>query len=273
MIVCVDIGGGTTRIGFSHNGENFSRIERFGTKDDFDEETNQIIQRIKKEMLPIKKIVFAVAGSVDRKRGTVISWGQKRTWWGKSIFEPFVSEFPNTTLLLENDGNLAALGEAVYGAGKMYSLIGLVTMGSGIGGGLVHDRTIVPHVFGIEPAHQIVNREETRMWSCGQKGCFESYASGTAFQKMFGMSAEACVDKRIWEQYAKFLSTGLANLIALWSPEVMILGGGVSNKFDSFIGPLRTELARLLPMYQLPVITKAELPESGLYGGLIYEGV
>lgn len=272
MIICIDIGGGTTRVGFSEQPDIFTHIERFATRDGFDEEMKMIIETITPHASSIEKIIIAAAGAVDRKQGKIISWGQKQSWWGKSVFDPLSSAFPQATLLIENDANIAALGESVYGAGKMYSLVGYVTLSSGIGGCLIHNRTIVPHTFGLEPAHQIVNFQETEVWSCGQKGCFESYASGTAFTKRFGMLPEACTDSIVWKQYARLVAVGLANIISLWSPEVMIIGGGVANKFDSFIGPLEKEVKRLLPMYDVPKITRAELSEAGLYGGLVYKG-
>ena len=111
---------------------------------------------------------------------------------------------------------------------------------------------------------------ETRIWSCGQKGCFEAYASGTAFQKMFGTKAENCEDPIIWQKYAKFIAVGIANLLVFWSPEVLVIGGGVSNKFDKFIQPLKLELTTLLPIFQVPEIRKAKLDEPGLYGGLAF---
>ncbi len=273
MIVCIDIGGGSTRVGVSYDRETFTSIDRFPTCEKFDEEMVAIIDAIKKHASSIDRIVVAAAGSVDRKRGTLIAWGQKHSWWGKSIFAPLSAAFPKATLLLENDANIAALGEAVYGAGKMYDPVGYLTISSGIGGGLVHNKTIVPHVYGLEPAHQIVNFHETEVWSCGQRGCYESYACGTAFKKRFGLPAEECTDPAMWEQYSKLIAVGLANMIVLWSPEIMVIGGGVANSFDTFITPLEHELKRLLPVFEVPKITRAELSEPGLFGGLVYNGL
>lgn len=270
MIVCVDIGGGTTRVGLSADEQTFIQIERFGTREVFDEEMTSIVTVIKKHTSVVDKIVVAAAGSVDRKRGILITWGQKHVWWGKSIFDPLAAAFPKSTLHLENDANIAALGEAVYGAGKMYDQVGYLTISTGIGGGLVRNKRIVPHLYGLEPAHQIINFHETDVWSCGQRGCYEAYASGTAFNKIFGVPAEQCDEPNVWNDYAKLVAVGLANMIALWSPEIMIIGGGVANSFDMFISPLERELKRLLPIFDVPKIVRAELSEPGLYGGLAF---
>ncbi len=272
MTVCVDIGGETTRVGVSSDGQTFSAIERFATSDAFDKEMVSIVGAVRKHTQHADKIVVAAAGSVDRKQGTLLVWGQKHTWWGKSIFAPLSEAFPKATLLLENDANIAALGEAVYGAGKLYDQVGYLTISSGIGGGLIHNKTIVPHIYGLEPAHQIVNVCETDVWSCGQRGCYESYASGTAFKKLFGMPAEVCTDPDVWGRYAKLIAVGLANMIVLWSPEIMVIGGGVAQSFDKFIAPLQKELTYLLPIFDIPKVMRAELSEPGLFGGLAYNG-
>jgi predicted NBD/HSP70 family sugar kinase len=269
MIVCIDIGGGTTRIGFSENKKTFKNIVKFSTEDNFEQEIEKIVEEIKKETQGPHSVVIAAAGLVDRENGMIISWGQKKSWWGKNIFKPFSKIFPKAKLLIENDANLAALGEAVFGAGKNNLCVGYITLSSGVGGGLVINKEILSHSYGFEPGHQIVNYSEEKEWSCGQKGCFESYASGKAFEQIFNQPAENCSDKVIWEKYGRIIAPGVANLIVFWSPEVLVIGGGIANRFESFIEPLEKELTRILPMYKkLPKIVKGELDEAGLYGGL-----
>lgn len=271
MIACVDIGGGTTRIGFSSDKKTFTKIVKFATENIFADEIERMVKEIRAVSADVKTIVIAAAGSEDRKNGIIVSWGQKKSWWGKNIFKALSESFPHAQFLIENDAKLAGLGEAVFGAGQDYSLVGYVTLSSGVGGGLIINKQMAPYNFGIEPAHQIVNTQETKAWSCGQKGCFEAYASGTAFKQIFGISPEICEDKDIWNKYGKQVAVGIANLIALWSPEVMIIGGGIAHKFDYFVKPLKEELVRLLPMYvTLPGIIKSQLDEPGLYGDLAY---
>lgn len=277
MIVCIDIGGGTTRVGFSSDEKTFIKIVKFVTENIFEGEINRIAQEVSKAIGNPEAIVIAAAGLIDRKNGIIISWGQKKSWRGQNVFKALLKYFPKALFFIGNDASLAALGEAVFGAGKNYSLVGYVTLSTGVGGclainpapmGCGVNKQIIPHNFGIEPGHQIVNSTETKVWSCGQKGCFEAYASGTAFKQIFGISPESCMDEDIWNEYGKLVAVGIANLIALWSPEIMIFGGGVSNKFSSFIKPLKEKLVKLLPMYSIPKIIKSQLDEPGLYGGL-----
>lgn len=273
MIVCIDIGGGTTRVGFSGDGKTFTKIIKFATEDIFEDEVGRMAKEINAVKVNVKAIIIAAAGLVDRKNGIIISWGQKRSWWGKNIFRALSKYFPRAQMLLENDANLAGLGEAIFGAGKRYSLVGYVTLSTGVGGGLISNKRIADYNFGIEPGHQIVNIQETKIWSCGQKGCYESYASGTAFKQIFGISPETCTDKDVWGRYGRLVAAGMANLVALWSPEIIVIGGGVAHKFDKFIKPLREELTNLLPMYVIPEIAKSLLDEPGLYGDLAYYAI
>ncbi len=269
MIVCIDIGGGTTRVGFSEDGRTFKSIVKFPTYQEFDEEINRIIQEIKNLSSNIEKISFAAAGTINRNDGRLIKWGQRHSWWGKSIFEPLRSSFPDAILKLENDAQAAGIGEAVFGSGQNHRVVGYITLSTGVGGGLYIDKNLAPHMFGFEPGHQIVNFAETETWSCGQKGCWEAYASGIAFKKRFGVLGEECEDQEIWNEYAKLLAPGISNTILIWSPEIIILGGGIAGKFDRFIEPLKAELIAELSIFEMPEIVKAKLDEPGLYGGLV----
>lgn len=270
MIVCIDIGGGTTRLAFAGDNKKISRTTKFETALLFDSQLQRIIDEIKRSNNNPKTIVIGAAGLVDREQGRLISWGQRKSWQGQSFKNRLGPEFPQTKLFVENDANLAALGEAWYGAGRNQSVVAYLTLSSGIGGGLVIDKKIIPHRFGLEPGHQIINSLERKSWSCGQKGCFEAYGSGTAFDKIFGVKPEYCSDQRLWKAYAKLLAPGVANTLVFWSPDVLIFGGGVSRKFKNFILPLREALRELLPDFEIPPLVAAQLPEPGLSGGLVY---
>src|SRR4029078_4659273 len=185
--VCVDIGGGTTRIGFSNDGKSFDEIEKFPTFEEFDEVVSKIIEIIKHKKVNPERVSIAAPGSIDRKEGRIISWGQKNTWRGGDFFSPLRAEFNNVSLVLEHDADAGAIGEAYFGAGINYSMFGYVTLSSGIGGALIENKKPSSVSVNNEVGHQIVNFEESETWSCGQKGCWESYASGTAFYKKFNI--------------------------------------------------------------------------------------
>ena len=267
MIVCIDAGGTNTRIGVSRNGKSFINIEKFDTPQEFDKLIKLITASVGSERSQIEKISFGVAGIVDRKQGRIRWAPHKKNWNGVNAFENLKNTFPNTRMKIENDANLATLGEAVFGAGKDYSIVSYLTLSTGIGGGLVIDKKIVRTKSGFEPGHQIIH-DHGEKWACGQIGCLESFASGTAFEKRFGMKGEECEDGETWLKYAKDLAIGISNIIVLWSPEVIVLGGGVSSRFDYFIEPLKSEIKKLSSFADPPEIVKYKLSDPGLYGGL-----
>ena len=271
MIVCVDIGGGTTRIGFSEDGKTFVDIIKFPTFDEFEKIVSRITDEIKKKTYEPEKIAIAAPGTIDRVNGKMVSWGQKHSWWGKSFFEPLRNSFPDAKLVIEHDADAGAVGEAHFGAGIDYSTFAFITLSTGIGGALIEHKRPAAVSANNEVGHQVINLTETESWSCGQKGCYESYASGTAFEKHFGIPPESCTDLTIWGKYAKLVAPGLVNLMLLWRPKVILIGGGVSSKLDSFIGPLKKEVDLLLGTYNNLScnIIKSELDEPGLYGGLV----
>ena len=266
--LCIDIGGSKTRIGFSEDGRNFSDVKIFKTIADFDNQMGKIIKEAASFGSKVDEVSIGTAGIVNRKEGKLVWWGQHESWWGKSFFEPLKKIYSNAKFAIENDADIACLGEAAFGAGKKYKIVAYVTLSTGIGGGLAINGKVPDYKVGFEVGHQIINFRETATWSCGQKGCFESYASGSAFKKIFGISGEDCDDRDVWKEYGSmYLAPGIANLAAIWSPEVIVLGGGVSNKFDFFIDPLKKELKKILP-FEMPEVVRAEFDEPGLYGGL-----
>lgn len=156
-----------------------------------------------------------------------------------------------------NDANVAALGEMWQGGGKGYSNVVLITLGTGVGGGVIVDGKIVSGNKGAggEIGHIIVNENETDCCGCGQKGCLEQYASATgivrmAEKKLQESSAESTLREskpltakhifdaakagdtladEIVENMTKILGNALANVARVVNPEAFVIGGGVSK--------------------------------------------
>jgi glucokinase len=173
-------------------------------------------------------------------------------------------------VFLDNDANCAALAESIAGAAKDSEHSVTVTFGTGIGCGIVIGGSLYGgfnHGAG-EAGHMVVNMEGEQC-SCGRKGCWETYASGTALDRQTRLAAAdapaslinrlACGDVsriggktafdaaregdetaiKIVHRYTSYVSEGLINLINLLMPEVVVIGGGVSQQGEYFLGPLR----------------------------------
>ncbi len=174
-------------------------------------------------------------------------------------------------VFIENDANAAALGEAVAGAAKGAKNSIMITLGTGVGGGIILDGQVYSgfNYAGAELGH-IVIEHGGRPCSCGRRGCWEAYSSATALCNMTKEKLEECAKagretlmakfaeggkvtgrtafdamragdaagKEVVDKYLAYLVTGLVNIVNIFQPEVISLGGGVSNEGQSLIDAL-----------------------------------
>ena len=174
---------------------------------------------------------------------------------------------------LANDANAAAWGEAVAGAAKGTSSSVMITLGTGVGGGIIIDGKLLTgcNFAGAELGHMVIEKNGVPC-PCGRRGCWESYSSATALIRMTrekieeyrkagkktvmseqeritgrtacdAMRAGDAAGREVYEEYLSYLATGLANIINIFQPEVISLGGGVSGEGQSLIDDL-TPLVR-----------------------------
>ncbi|MCL2546488.1 MAG: ROK family protein [Oscillospiraceae bacterium] len=177
-------------------------------------------------------------------------------------------------IALENDANAAALGEAKVGSAKGCDDVLFITLGTGVGGGIVIGGKVYAgfNHLGGELGHMVIVYDGEPC-GCGRKGCWESYASATALMRMTREAMEAYPDSRLWRQvktldgvsgrtafdamrdgdeiakgvvlqYMEMLGCGLANMINILEPEVVCIGGGIANEGDALIVPLTAIVER-----------------------------
>jgi glucokinase len=205
---------------------------------------------------------------------------------------------------LINDANAAALGELYFGAGKGARNFIYITVSTGIGGGIIIDGKIYTGSTGTagEVGHMVID-DEGLQCNCGNRGCWETLASGTALARearqkikegattsileyangnIEKINAEAiheaakAGDKLAGEliaQSAYYLGIGLANLINIFNPEVIVIGGGLSNIGDMLLKPAFVEAGRraFKQSYQAVRFARAELGRnSGVLGAAAY---
>lgn len=214
---------------------------------------------------------IGVPGMIDSTVGEVI-------FAGNLGFENFnlknaVMQELKIPVVIGNDANVAALGEAKFGAGKNYKDSVLITLGTGVGGGIIINGKIFAgnRSAGAEIGHMIINVNGNQC-TCGLKGCYEAYASASALikltkekmqqnknsvlwnvglDKIDGATAfkYALVDetaKQIVEEYLDYVAVGLVNVANVFRPQVILLGGGISNEGDNLVIPLRERLNKMI---------------------------
>lgn len=210
---------------------------------------------------------------------------------------PFVSMLEETLGLpvaLENDANVAALGEAWVGAGAGHEVVLCVTVGTGVGGGIVIGGRLHRGANGMagEIGHLVVQPEGGLPCNCGQYGCLETLASATAIIRAGRQAQEAgrlpaqprvCEARQLFEwaasgvdaareivdEAAGWLGYGLSLTATVLNPDVIVVGGGVSKAGDAFLNPVRSAFSRtsLGLVQQAATIRSAHLSnQAGVIG-------
>ena len=265
----VDIGGTTVKIGlFTTEGELLEKWEiKTRTENKGEAILPDIAESLKRKMeekgLAVQEmsgIGIGIPAPVDAK-GVVQNTAN--LGWGYKEVKREMEELTGLPVEAGNDANVAALGEMWLGAGKGRENMIMVTLGTGVGGGvIVNGRPLVgAHGAGGEIGHLCVNYEETEHCGCGKTGCLEQYASATGIARLARnrlekddadtvlrgrhLSAKSVFDalkegdkvaEEIVEEFGEYLGHALANLAAVTDPAVIVIGGGVSRAGEILLG-------------------------------------
>ena len=230
----------------------------------------------------VEAIGVASPGIADHDRG-VVEYANNLPFRHFRLAELLRERFPVGRINVENDANAAAWGEAVAGAAKGTRNSVMITLGTGVGGGIIIDGKICSgfNFAGGELGH-IVIREGGRPCSCGRRGCWEAYSSATALIAMTGEKLDACraagrktmiadlfekkgkisartafeamkagdaAGREVVDEYVRYLACGITNIVNIFQPEVISIGGGISGEKENQLRPL------------IPIVSKEQ------YGG------
>ena len=269
----VDVGGTTCKIGlFSEEG---CLVDKWEIKTDTSDNGANILQDIAntvKNIINEKKIADKdIAGIGMGIPGPVLKDGTVNKCvnlgWGVFNIEKAMKDLTGFDVKAGNDANVAALGEVWKGAARNYSDSIMVTLGTGVGGGIVINNNILTGAFGAagEIGHIKVKEFDVEKCGCGNSGCLEQYASATgivrlaneylestkeetSLRKATEISAKTVFDAakkgdkmalRILDEVANILGTVLANLASTVNPEIIVIGGGVSKAGSILIDPIK----------------------------------
>lgn len=264
----VDIGGTTVKLGlFTTDGEIVDKWEIKTRTENQGEAVLPDIAEALKEKLEEKKIgrdeVEGIGVGVPAPVNTEgVVQNTANLGWGYKEVKREMEELSGMRAEIGNDANVAALGEMWLGAGKGRKNIIMVTLGTGVGGGIIIDGKplVGAHGAGGEIGHLCVNYEETDHCGCGNTGCLEQYASATGITRLANIrlakddaksvlreqevSAKTVFDavkagdavaKEIAEEFGKYLGHAMANLAAVADPSAIVIGGGVSKAGEVLI--------------------------------------
>lgn len=259
--IVFDIGGTHTRLGRVENG-TLGAIERLDTS--APDQTLRSLQSFIENNGGIPGAVAGgIAGRVDSD-GTLTGGPNLPEWHGFNLAKA-LKDLGIAAVHVRNDAEVEGLGEAHFGAGKGFSIVGYLTVGTGVGGTLVVNGVTAPSVHGIEPGKQIIDYAHERT--------LETLTGGAALLAEFGAPPEQ-LPREVLDERTVVLAVGLYNLARIWSPEVLIVNGAVINDVTGYrLADLERELLRIADGRPMPKLIRATLGDTaGLWGAAVLLG-
>lgn len=303
LTIGIDIGGTTVSAGLVDNRNQIVRKAQMPTQadrgaDDVIERIGGMVQALMAAagISQAEHIGVGCAGMVDRATGEVI-YSNNIDWHHVPLGRRLAERF-HCPVSVDNDAMCATLGEFVAGAGKNVESMVMLTLGTGIGGGLVLHNRLYHGAHGTAGilGHMVVQKDGLAC-NCGKRGCFEGYASTSALIRHAEAEAAHCPDsllahrhpldgftffealtaedptaKRIFDAYTSDLAVGIGSLINILDPQMVVIGGGLSNEGERLLQPLREKVLGQLycGWASMPCICAATLAgNAGIVGAAV----
>lgn len=265
----VDIGGTTIKMGFFETSGKL--LDKWEIKTNTERQGKEILpdvaaaieRKLAKEGIPKEKVQGIGIGVPGPVNGKGVVNNCVNLGWGVVNVEQELSALTGLKVKAGNDANVAALGEMWKGGGKGCQNMVMVTLGTGVGGGIIVDGHMVAGYNGAggEIGHLTVNEAEEDLCNCGRHGCLEQYASATGIVRLAKrrlaaddvptslrdcpeLTAKVVFDeakagdpvaKELVETLGKMLGSALSNIACVADPQVIVIGGGVSRAGDILI--------------------------------------
>jgi glucokinase len=300
LICAVDLGGTYLRAAtIDSHGRLTNRLKlRTPTTDDPQEIVQVLacaLRKYQRESDQIRALSMVVPGQVDARAGKVVRAPNLPCLNGFDLTEALAEDL-QLPVIIENDANAAALGELWRGAGRGFSTIICLTLGTGVGGGMILDGKLwrgANHAAA-EIGHMSVEPFGGVACGCGSRGCLEVYACATAIVRMareakprYPTSSISAGDDltaedvyrsakqgdelaiEVFHRVSAYLGIGLANLVNILNPEMIVIGGGVANAWDLLESEVRQQVndrAFPLPAATVKIVPAQCNDDAGLLG-------
>jgi glucokinase len=300
FIVGVDVGGTNIKLGIINDAGRVIARSRLVTTH-ISANKNQLIEAvvtavkklISEQKIPIKQILgigFGLPGLVNPDTGMVIFLPNIPGWRNVPLRKIVQSKL-RLPVYLDNDVNVIALAEWKYGAGRGFRNLICITLGTGVGGGLILNNSLYRgegNVAG-EIGHMPLN-ETGPSCNCGGFGCFERYVGNRTLQakaekifkikgiqfpdmyKMFHEGRNVSQIKKFWQEAGEQIGNGLVGVVNLLNPQLIVIGGGVSNNFKFFAPTVNKVIQRRAMKVQAKMvkIVHAQLDDdAGIVGAQV----
>ena len=303
FVVGIDLGGTLLRAalidseGYIHNKTSLATASKKGSQEIINQIcklTSIVSKSISKDQ--ILGIGISSPGPLNSKKGLILT-APTLVGFKNIPLVKILEERLKLPVFLENDAIAAAIGEHRFGAGQGFNNLVYITVSTGIGGGVIIDGKVLYGFMGMAGhiGHMTIIRNGDKC-SCGNQGCWEAYGSGAAltkrakkyldtgiksmisnYSKIDGAAVFDSAKKgdklalQIVFEESEILGLGITNLLHLYSPEIIILGGGVSNGFDLLIPGINYYIKNhaMLPFHNVKIKPSIHKDNSGLLGASI----
>lgn len=304
--VGIDLGG--TNIVAGVVDENYKIIATAKTKTNCprpdkaiaDDMAKMALEAVKNAKLTIDDIEWVGIGTpgIANSKTGIIEYSNN-LGFNNTPMVKYIQETIDKPVFIENDANAAAYGEYVAGAAKGAENAVCITLGTGVGGGIIIDGKIYSgsNFAGAEIGHTVIEVDGAKC-SCGRKGCFEAYSSATGLIRMTkeaiaenpecimakiadekgkvtartsfdAMRAGDPVAKALVDKYIKYLAAGITNTINIFQPDILCIGGGVCNEGDPLLLPVRELVKKEVYTRNSPKNTEIVIAKLGNDAGII----
>ena len=263
----VDIGGTTIKYGIvdkagqiiAQNSMETEPISPYTIIDKLAKNVKSLCLDAKIDYSDILSVGMGCPGAINGKSGVVVYSSNLK--WTNFPLKDYFEKVSSKPTRIANDADAASLGEVIFGCAKQYKNVIMLTLGTGVGGGIVIDKKLYEGSNGMasELGH-IVMRKNGILCGCGRRGCFEQYASATALIRMTKIAMQKHKESLLWNQvngdldlvngktafdsadlgdktakkvvkkYVEYLSEGILDYCNIFRPEAIILGGGISKQ-------------------------------------------
>lgn len=287
-VMGVDIGGTKIRLAIIDAAGTILYDEKLPTQFPLYPYLEENVQRILKKFPEVEAVGIGTHGFVNPAEGRIIFSTEALPGWTGTKVKQQLEEAVGKRVEVENDANCAALAEVKFGAGKGLARVVCLTLGTGLGGGIIWDGKLLsggPHGGAAELGHMTLYPGGAEC-TCGRKGCFEQYVSGTGIQRrieeasldmtpleMFESAATNAESNELLEAFTYDLAVVISSLQAAFDMELVVLGGGVSES-SSYWWPQLTRQLEPLLLNPLDIQTAQFGNDAGVLGAalLVLEG-
>lgn len=288
----IDLGGTNTKLAVVEVDENGRRLlgstsVDTGSQDHPADVISRLAQAgrdLAEDNGPVRAAGVGVPGLFDEGSGRIALFTNLPSAWSGHEFREPLADLLGLRTVLINDARAFTLAESRMGAAAGCSTVVCLTLGTGVGGGVVIDGRLRfgPHGRAGEVGHQVIEPGGP-VCGCGNRGCVEAFATSAALCRLGGQDtaeavfrAAAAGDTRAKEAVAAFvgrLAVGIGNLVTVLWPERVVVGGGVAAAGDDLFVPLRKAVAESTPLVDpqsYEIVPAALGPQSGAIGAAIW---